>query len=205
MLHLAIPAAAEAEFNVDVVLQTREPGEGRRPTPEELGWPPGFFETVIGSIDDDTFVRPAQGEFPKREAFECDTFSTRMFVSTVFGRRATGSSRCVLAAHSISDLALCTVVTGELRQGALASANPTGNAADVEASVRRFTVIPFDEPASIVYAAVRTDLESRGMAIGPLDTMIAAIAVANGLTLVTHNTAEFSRVPGLNLVDWEMP
>jgi tRNA(fMet)-specific endonuclease VapC len=39
--------------------------------------------------------------------------------------------------------------------------------------------------------------------IGPNDLMIAAIALAHDLTLVTHNTAEFSRVPGLRLDDWE--
>ena len=41
--------------------------------------------------------------------------------------------------------------------------------------------------------------------IGPYDVQIAAIAVANGCTLVTHNTREFSRIPGLLLEDWEVP
>ena len=39
-------------------------------TPEELGWPPGFFENVIGSIDDPVFNRYPQGEFEKRESFD---------------------------------------------------------------------------------------------------------------------------------------
>jgi tRNA(fMet)-specific endonuclease VapC len=39
--------------------------------------------------------------------------------------------------------------------------------------------------------------------MGPNDLMIASIAIANGLTLVTHNTSEFSRVPDLNLEDWQ--
>jgi len=41
--------------------------------------------------------------------------------------------------------------------------------------------------------------------IGPYDVQIAAIALTNNCTLVTHNTSEFSRVPGLVLEDWEMP
>lgn len=41
--------------------------------------------------------------------------------------------------------------------------------------------------------------------IGPYDLLIAAIALANNLTLVTHNTNEFSRVPGLVIEDWEIP
>ena len=87
----------------------------------------------------------------------------------------------------------------------MVSAKPIANTADVEAFVARFAVLPYDEAASVVYATVRTDLESRGQAIGPLDTQIAAIALANNLTLVTHNTAEFARVVGLQLADWEVP
>jgi tRNA(fMet)-specific endonuclease VapC len=44
-----------------------------------------------------------------------------------------------------------------------------------------------------------------GQLIGPYDTMIAAIALANNLTLVTHNTSEFSRIANLVLEDWEIP
>ncbi len=46
-------------------------------------------------------------------------------------------------------------------------------------------------------------LADLGTPIGPNDLLIAAITVANGLTLVTHNTKEFSRVPGLMLEDWQ--
>jgi tRNA(fMet)-specific endonuclease VapC len=44
-----------------------------------------------------------------------------------------------------------------------------------------------------------------GTPIGPYDLLIAAIALANGLVLVTHNTAEFSRVSGLMFEDWQTP
>jgi tRNA(fMet)-specific endonuclease VapC len=56
-----------------------------------------------------------------------------------------------------------------------------------------------------VAANIRADLKSRGMPIGPYDVLIAATALANGLTVVTHNTREFSRVPGLKLEDWQLP
>jgi tRNA(fMet)-specific endonuclease VapC len=62
-----------------------------------------------------------------------------------------------------------------------------------------------DDRAAEQYGPIRADLASRGLLIGPNDLMIAAIALANGCTLVTHNTAEFSRVPGLTLEDWQIP
>ena len=65
--------------------------------------------------------------------------------------------------------------------------------------------LPFDDAAADVHARVRRHLESLGAPIGPYDLLIAAIALANGCTLVTHNTNEFSRVPGLSLEDWEAP
>jgi len=47
-------------------------------------------------------------------------------------------------------------------------------------------------------------LERLGTPIGPNDLMIAAIAVANDVVLVTHNTREFGRVEGLRCEDWEI-
>ena len=51
---------------------------------------------------------------------------------------------------------------------------------------------------------IRAQLAAQGTPIGPYDLQIASIALANRLTLVTHNTSEFSRVPGLALEDWEV-
>ncbi len=61
----------------------------------------------------------------------------------------------------------------------------------------------FAGAAAEAYGRLRAELARRGTPIGPNDLMIAAIALAQDLTLVTHNTAEFSRVPGLRLEDWE--
>jgi tRNA(fMet)-specific endonuclease VapC len=68
-----------------------------------------------------------------------------------------------------------------------------------------FLSVPFDDRTARVYGQIRADLEAKGTPIGPNDFLIAAIALANDFTLVSHNTAELSRVPGLKLVDWQTP
>jgi tRNA(fMet)-specific endonuclease VapC len=64
--------------------------------------------------------------------------------------------------------------------------------------------LPFDGNAAEVYGRIRARLEALGTPISPNDLQIAAIALANNLILVTHNTREFSRVEGLHLEDWEL-
>jgi len=60
----------------------------------------------------------------------------------------------------------------------------------------------FDEAAAVKYAVIRTQLEREGMVISERDTQIASIAMANKLTVVTHNVKEFSRVSKLKVEDW---
>jgi hypothetical protein len=65
MLQLRIPLGKpEVEYEVVLVLHPKE-AHPEPATGEELGWPPGYFEATFGSIDDETFVRPPQGELPK--------------------------------------------------------------------------------------------------------------------------------------------
>ena len=100
------------------------------------------------------------------------------------------------------ELRLCSVVVAELCYGAYKSPKPAANLTLVQTFAAPLISVPFDDLAADVYGRIRADLEQRGQAIGPNDTMIAAIALANGLTIVTHNTAEFSRVNGLLIEDW---
>jgi tRNA(fMet)-specific endonuclease VapC len=110
-----------------------------------------------------------------------------------------------LAAHPPADVVLCSVVVAELRYGAEQSANPPKGHAKVDAFVGRFISLSFDDAAARLFGEIRHALASVGLPIGPYDTMIAAIALAHDLTLVTHNTSEFSRITGLKLEDWEVP
>ena len=63
-------------------------------------------------------------------------------------------------------------------------------------------VLPYDDAAAARYGDIRAHLERRGTPIGPLDTLIAAHALALGSALVTNNVTEFSRVPELGVEDW---
>ncbi len=104
-----------------------------------------------------------------------------------------------------ADIALCSVVLGELLYGARHSgaAHQANNLALVAALRQQFVSVPFDDRAAEEYGKVREHLAGLGTLIGPNDLLIAAIVLANGLTLVTNNTSEFSRVPGLPLEDWQ--
>ena len=62
--------------------------------------------------------------------------------------------------------------------------------------------MPFDDAAVWAYGELRADLERRGTPIGSLDTMIAAHALSQQALLVTNNTREFAKVPGLQLDNW---
>jgi len=65
--------------------------------------------------------------------------------------------------------------------------------------------LPFDDAAAEEYDRIRAHLANLGTPIGPNDLIIAAIALANQIVLVTHNTFEFSRIQGLQLEDWQVP
>jgi tRNA(fMet)-specific endonuclease VapC len=100
-----------------------------------------------------------------------------------------------------ADLRVCSLVVAELRYGYARSAKPAANRAAVDALLAPFPSLPFDDVAVDHFVAIRRHLEQLGQMIGAYDLQIAAIALANGCTLVTHNTSEFGWVPGLVLED----
>ncbi|MDP3878317.1 MAG: type II toxin-antitoxin system VapC family toxin [Methylobacter sp.] len=99
---------------------------------------------------------------------------------------------------------LCSVVKAELFYGAMKSQNPISSLAKVENFCAHFHSLPFDDKAALEYGKIRAELSAKGQPIGANDFMIAAIALANQVTLITHNTREFSKVSGLLLEDWEL-
>ncbi len=108
-----------------------------------------------------------------------------------------------LESNQPQDIVVCSIVKAELFYGALKSAKPTENLEKVHKFVDRFVSLPFDDKASGKYGEIRSDLEKSGSPIVPNDLLIASIALANNVTLATHNTREFKRVKGLKIEDWE--
>lgn len=108
-----------------------------------------------------------------------------------------------LKEHDPTEIRLCSVVKAELVYGALRSSRSAANLRLLRRFFEPFVSLPFDDSCCESYGSIRRELEATGTPIGPNDLMIAAVAVAHGLTLVTHNLKEFSRVVGLELADWE--
>lgn len=104
---------------------------------------------------------------------------------------------------SAEPAAVCTsiVVACELRCGAARKGSDVLTKR-VEQLLGSLTVLPLDEPADQHYVDIRASLERAGTPIGNHDLFIAAHARSRGLTLVTRNTREFERVPGLRVEDW---
>jgi tRNA(fMet)-specific endonuclease VapC len=110
-----------------------------------------------------------------------------------------------IKAHDSGDLALCSIVVAELCYGVERSqaARRAANWQLVEILRSEFVSLPFDDVTAELAGRVRAELAALGTPIGANDLMIAAVALAGDLTLVTHNTREFGRVPGLRLEDWQ--
>ena len=104
--------------------------------------------------------------------------------------------------YVVGDVGVSSVTVAELQFGVEKSRRQEENRRALEQFLLPLEIAGFDEDAAVSYGRVRAGLAARGTPIGPLDTLIAAQAVALGVTLVTSNVGEFSRVPGLRVEDW---
>jgi len=102
-----------------------------------------------------------------------------------------------------ADVLLCSVVKAELLHGAEKYGNREHRRTILTGLFSPYASLPFDDKAAAIYGHIRHELETAGSVIGPNDLMIASIALAGNHTLVTHNTAEFGRVSGLRIEDWQ--
>ena len=101
-----------------------------------------------------------------------------------------------------SRMAISSITLAELLHGAEKSMRPSENLAAIEDFCSRLDVLSYGTKAAQHYGAIRAALEKQGQPIGVNDLHIAGHARSEGLTLVTNNTAEFVRVPALEVENW---
>ena len=109
-----------------------------------------------------------------------------------------------LLQHDPSEICISSITMAELEYGVFNSSKPEQNRMALLMFLSGISILPFDTAASLEYGNIRFILKTRGMLIGGNDMLIAAHARSLGLTLVTHNTREFSRVENLKLEDWAL-
>lgn len=105
------------------------------------------------------------------------------------------------SAYRLGDIGISSVVASELTYGVVKSGSVRNRQA-LEMFLAPLEIVPFDAAAIWTYGEVRAELERRGTPIGAMDTLIAAHALSLKAVLVTNNTREFARVPGLLLDNW---
>lgn len=108
-----------------------------------------------------------------------------------------------LATLQPNQIRLCTIVTYELYYGAYKSQQQNRNLDLLDRFCAQIFTLPFDTNAANLAGKIRANLEQQGTPIGQNDVKIAAIAIVNRCTLITHNTREFCRIEQLAIEDWE--
>ena len=101
-----------------------------------------------------------------------------------------------------TEIMVSTVVAFELAAGVAKSTQASRRREQLASFLATITVATFGREEAELSAGLRADLEQRGLPIGPLDVLIAGAALARGAILVTRNTREFSRIPGLRVENW---
>jgi tRNA(fMet)-specific endonuclease VapC len=107
-----------------------------------------------------------------------------------------------LGSVPVGDVCISAISLSELAFGAEASPAPERDQARLDLFLRHMAVLDYPSGAAAHYAKIRAILKKRGTIIGANDLFIAAHARCEGLVLVTNNTREFGRVPGLQIENW---
>jgi len=100
------------------------------------------------------------------------------------------------------EIAISTISVAELEYGVARSHYPDRNRVALLEFLFPFTLLDFDQLASVEYGRIRSLLEFKGRPIGPMDLLLAAQAKSHNLILVTNNEKEFKRIDGLRIENW---
>jgi tRNA(fMet)-specific endonuclease VapC len=104
--------------------------------------------------------------------------------------------------HSVGQIGVSSITVSELWYGVANSERRKVNERALKQFMLPLTISEYDDRAAEAYGKIRTALEKEGQPIGAMDLLIAAHAVSMGVTLVTNNEREFSRVPDLIVENW---
>ncbi len=107
----------------------------------------------------------------------------------------------VIAEHTAGDICISSITYGELEYGVCKSAHPVQNRQALRQILSGIPILDFDWLAAEHFGDIFAELERQGQRIGERDMLIAAHARSLDYTLVTNNTREFGRVPGLTVAD----
>lgn len=120
----------------------------------------------------------------------------------IYVYKRAGNCLARLCAQPDNDLSLSSVNLFELEFGMAKSVRRPLMERYVQELCKRYTVLNFDPEAARQAGVLRAHLQSLGTPIGPYDVQIAGVALTHNLTLITRNTREFERVPGLRVENW---
>lgn len=102
----------------------------------------------------------------------------------------------------IGDVCISAITLAELEYGVEKSQQRERNKIALTSFLAPLEILPFSGNAAVIFGEIRAALEKKGQIIGAYDLLIAAHALSENLILVTNNTGEFSRIPGLCLQNW---
>ncbi len=105
--------------------------------------------------------------------------------------------------YPVHEFAVSSITHAELQYGVAKSRHKNRNQVALDEFLLPLTILPFHGKRLMeCYGKIRVFLESKGKAIGPLDTLIATHALSLGLTIISNNIREFSRIPNLKCENW---
>ena len=124
-------------------------------------------------------------------------------ITNVFKKEPSASLLQRLAETPRNDQHISTVTISEIVYGAWKSGRPRHHLDNLEnILLPAVNILPFDAKAAYVCGGLQARLERNGTPLALADLEIAAIAMANDLTLVTGNVRHFSRIEDLRVENW---
>jgi tRNA(fMet)-specific endonuclease VapC len=126
-------------------------------------------------------------------------------ISSYIMNRASVNAISRLEALVVGDVCISAITRSELEYGVEVSPRRNKDQRSLAIFLRHIEVLDYPSDAALHYAQIRALLKARGTPIGANDLLRAAHARYLGLTLVTNNTQEYARVPGLKIENWTEP